>query len=103
MTDADPTRRPEFLLAWVLRYAKLAPAGIGFGARLVDRHEIAHGAIKFTITLIELEPREEKGRRGSRGASAAHDVSSAPLSGAQGAVAHEATDPASVLHGLVTH
>ncbi|MGO9600337.1 MAG: hypothetical protein ACLP7Q_20320 [Isosphaeraceae bacterium] len=103
MTDASPTRDPESLLAWVLRYAKLALAGIGFGARLVDRHEIAFGAIEFTVTLIELEPPAEKGRRGSRGASAAFDASLAPLSGAQGAVAHEATDPASVLHRLVMH
>jgi len=103
MTDADPTRDPEFLLEWVPRYAKLAQAGIGFGARLVDRREIALGAISFTITLIEPEPPEEKGRRGSPRASAAHGAYSAPPSGAQGAVAHEATDPACVLRGLVTH
>ena len=103
MTDADPTRHPEFLFEWVPRYAKLAQAGIGSGARLVDRREIALGAIKFTITLIEPEPPAEKGRRDSPGASAAHGASSAPPSGAQGAVAHAATDSASFLHGLVTH
>ena len=103
MTDADPTRHQEFLLAWVLRYTNPALAGIGFSARLVDRREIAHGAIEFTITLIELEPLEEKGRRGSPGASAAHDTSSAPLSEEQGPVAHEATDRACFLHVLVTH
>jgi hypothetical protein len=53
-------------------YAKLALAGIGFGVRLVDRREIAHGGIKFTITLVELEPLEKNGRADSRKVAALH-------------------------------
>jgi|SRR5271157_2410542 len=43
-------------------FAKLALAGIGFRARLVDRLGIEHGAIHFSITLVELEQLEKKGR-----------------------------------------
>jgi hypothetical protein len=47
-------------------FAKLGLAGIGFGARLVDRREIAHGPIHFAITLIELEPLQKKGHTPTR-------------------------------------
>ena len=75
MTDADPTRHPEFLLAWVLRYAKPAWPASDLGPGWSTGAKIAHGAIKFSITLIELEPLQGKSRRGSRGASATHDAS----------------------------
>jgi hypothetical protein len=86
----------------VYDYAKLALAGIGFGARLIDRREIAHGAIKFTITLIELEPLEVKGRTDTREAVAAPRASSASLPVPQSSTAHAATERASFFRGMMT-
>jgi hypothetical protein len=47
---AIPTVIPD-----AVYYARLHLIMVGFKARLIDRREIAHGKIKFTINIIELE------------------------------------------------
>ena len=69
---------------------------------LLNQREVGHGAIKFSITLVELRALKEKDRKRSRGAAGAADTSSSPPAWARSSAIDASTDRASFLHGLVS-